>query len=434
MRLRLALCLSLLALPVAAQDTATDCDRLAGYDHTPRREGLPGVYRIADPAAAIAACEAALAAPGADPFLNFLLARALLVADPQDPRAVTLAEAGRPASATFADSRLGLWHENRLAGLTADSVRGLELATAACAAWPDRMARAGCNNMARAQIVGDDAAARRSGFVWMDRLCDDGLGVACLNMGNYLHDGEVADVDLPRALGYFDRGCALGDGDACGWAGYVREHGEGTEVDLAAAYTLYVRSCDLGDPWGCYAQGDNLSKGLGVTRDWAAGMALLARACAMGEDEGCYEHAVGAMDGLDQTGPASPEALAAALAYFDASCAAGSARSCTEMGFAHQNGRGVAQDTDAAFRFHERACEGGDALGCNNLGVHHGLGLGVPVTMDLAIAYYRRACDAGVGIGCANLAEVTEASDPEGAAAAQVRACTLGYTAACGDR
>lgn len=351
------------ALPSAAQDTATDCDRLAGYDHTPRRPGLPGVYAVLDPPAAIAACEAALAAPGADPFLNFLLARALLAANPDDPRAVALVEAGRPASGTMADSRLGLFHDDGLAGLPRDRARGLELATQACAAWPDRMARAGCNNMARSQIE-DFPEFRAEGVALMRQMCDTGLAVSCKNMGVYLHDGEVAEPDFPQSLAFFDRGCDLGEGDACGWAGYMREHGEGTGIDLVAAFQLYLRGCELGDPWSCYAQGENLADGLGVARDWEAGLVLLERACAMGEEEGCFALAEKRLYGMDRSGPTTPEGQAAALGYFQTACAGGSGRACLELSGVHRDGIAVPPDPEAAARFRRMACDLGEAEAC----------------------------------------------------------------------
>lgn len=352
------------ALPAAAQDTATDCDRLAGYDHTPRRPGLPGVYAVLDPPAAIAACEAALAAPGADPFLNFLLARALLTADPQDPRAIALVEAGRPASGLFADSRLGLMLEEGWGGLSPDPARALALATATCAAYPDPMAWAGCNNMAHLQSESDDPATRAAGLARMEALCDAGLAIACRNMGAYFYEDVIVPQDMARALARYDRGCTLGNAEACGWAGYMREYGEGTEMDVPAAFPLYTLGCTLGDPWSCYAQGENLAEGLGVARDWDAGLALLDRACAMGEDEGCFFLNVKRLFGMDRSGPTTPEGQAAALAYFDASCAAGAGRSCHELSEAHRLGQAVPADPDAAARFRAMACDLGHEPAC----------------------------------------------------------------------
>lgn len=430
MRAALALCLSLSAVPALAQDSATDCDRVAGYDHTPRLIGLPGVAQIADPAAAVAACAAAAFAPGADPFLNLLLARALEAADPQDLRLPGLVRAGGAAAAPFATSRMARLHVSGAGGLAADPAMARTLEAEACAAFPDRFALAGCNNLAAFLIDDrDNPAQRGEGFALLDRTCKAGLIVACINQAEHATYGTAGAVDLARAFGYWSLACELGHALACSHAGYAQEYGEGVGADPAAANGFYRRSCDLGSGYGCYGLAENLSQGIGGARDWAGAQALMDQACGMGEDNACYDLSVGLYYGMDMAGPVTPEGQARAIAYFTQSCADGGGRSCTELGYIHQNGVGVPQDQARALEFHIRACELGDLTGCNNLGAHYALGQGVAADMDRGIAYYRQACDGGLGLGCFNLGEVL--TDPQAAGAAFARACDLGHTDGC---
>lgn len=430
MRAALALCLSLSAVPALAQDVATDCDRLAGYDHTPRLIGLPGVAEIADPAAAIAACGAAAFAPGADPFLNLLLARALEAADPQDPRLPGLVRAGGAAAAPFATSRMARLYVGGLGGLEADPAMARTLEAEACAAFPDRFALAGCNNYAAFLIDDRDNTEHRSlGLAVLDRACKGGLSVACTNQAEHATYGTAGAVNLTRAFAYWALACDLGHALACSHAGYAQEYGEGVEADPAASNGFFRRSCDLGNGYGCYGLGENLIHGIGAERDWSAGLQLLDQACTMGEDNGCYEVSLGLAYGMDMDGVVTPEGQARAVDYFTRTCADGAGRSCTEMGYMHQSGIALTQDIALAFQFHTRACELGDPTGCNNLGAHYVQGEGVAADAQRAIQLYRRACEGGLGLGCFNLGETL--TDPQAARAAFAQGCNLGHTDAC---
>ncbi len=431
MRLALTLALALCAAPVWAQSSETDCDRLAGYVHTPRQPGFAGAPFIADPVAAIAACEAATRAAGADPFLAFLLARAYQAADPQDPRLVNLIAQGAAASASFAASRLGILHAEGMGGLVADAARAQELAREGCAAFPDPRALAGCNNLA-ADLDGPEA------LDLFARNCDAGFGLSCSNLADRMRDMPPPADDPVRQVALNDRACALGDPFGCAAAGYARETGNGIATDLPGAFALYARACDEGEGYGCLAQGLMLAEGTGVAAaDWAQAQQVLARGCTLGSDDACHERALGLMYGEDHVGvDGTPEDQAEAAAEFERLCAANHGLACADMGYLTRQGAFFAQDTHRALGFHLRSCALGAGAGCNNLGVHYARGEGVGADLQNAARYYAQGCDLGSVLGCLNLADLLESgdlgrADPAGAQLRLTQACAMGLHEAC---
>ena len=430
----LAVLLFLAAAPATAQTTATDCDTLAGYHHTPRLPGLAGVPFITDPAAAIAACEAAVQAPGADPFLRLLLARAYEAADPADPRILPLIDSTLADAHLFATSRLARLHAEGLGGLPVDVARARALNTQVCAAAPDRFALAACHNLALTDIrAGVDLP---QAVALMERTCAEGLGLACLNLAYEMGEGGGLPPDPDRQTALFIAACEGGEVDVCDYAAYALDVGEGVAQDLPRAARLYGLACAAGFQTGCHALGHMEIWGDGIPRDWAGGMARLAAACQAGVADACYDRALELVYGMDAAGDVTAQGMAEAVATFQSLCTMDHPRSCTEMGFLYQEGRALPQDYPLAMGFNGRGCDLGDLTGCNNLGVHWRDGLGVPADPARAEAQFRAACDADLGLACENLAQMVDSgalgpADPVAAAALRFRACQMGHAAAC---
>ena len=434
MRFALTLILAGLCAAPALGQTVTACDQLTGYAHTPRLPGLPGTDAIDDAAAAIAACEAELRRPDADPFFTLLLARAYEAADPQDPRLPDLIALGSVASAPFAASRLGLLYRDGHGGLAADPARSRALNAQSCAAFPDPGALAGCNNLAAAL---QEPAGRSLAAALFQRNCDAGFGLSCENLAQRLADEAPPADDPARQIALRDRACDLGSVASCSLVGYALEYGLDVPVDRAGAADRYRRGCEGGDAYGCYALGSLLTTATDASRDWARGQQLLAQGCAGGNDDACYDHALGLMYGDAQTGHATqPGEQAQAAATFERLCAALNGPACADLGYLMQEGIYYPQDSAQAVAMNELGCDLGAGMGCNNLGVHYGRGDGVAADPSRAAAYYTQACEQGIGLGCFNLGEMLAgaelgAPDPEAARLRFFQACRLGYTDAC---
>ncbi len=279
-----------LALPVTAQSLPeTDCDRLAGYDHAPRLPGLAGAYAIRDAAAAVSACEDAVAADPDDPYLGILLSRALIAVDPDDARALDYVQRAAAALPSLADSRLGLLYLNGQAGLAEDRSRALVLFAAACARRDDPHGVIGCNNLGNELLApGADAADAARGFALLEQACDGGLAMGCLSLGYALENGADADANRPRIIALYRGACNAGDLMACNNLGYIQETGNGMDIDLSAALENYQCACDGGEMLGCENLGEAYRLGTGVEADPARAEAFFQAACDRDEVYACF--------------------------------------------------------------------------------------------------------------------------------------------------
>lgn len=426
---RLALFALTLATPALAQNP-NDCDRLAGYPMDPRLPGFPARAVITDPEAAVTACEAARATD-ADPFLAFLLARALEARDADDSRLPGLIAEGGTAAPAFAASRLGLLYANGHGGLPVDSERARALATESCDAAPEPHALAGCNNVAALMQAPEELAEAAALF---QRTCEAGFGLSCSNLADRIEGatapGIVAD---PAALR--ERACLLNDPYACVLVGYA--HASAEPPDNAAAVRAYAHACELGEPQGCYALGLVLRDRTDVDTDWGWAQEALRQGCDGAIDAACYEYAVGLAYGPEGAGTDVPQAdLDAARALFERLCEARMADACMDLGYLYAEAHGVAEDQPRALGLSARACAMGSAMGCNNLGVHLAEGQGVAQNLAQAARYYEQACAGGAGLGCANLADMVAAgqvglADRERAADLYRKACERGDVDSC---
>ena len=58
-----------------------------------------------------------------------------------------------------------------------------------------------------------------------------------------------------------------------------------------------------------------------------------------------------------------------------------------------------------AVKLYKASCKAGNALGCSNLGLMYAKGQGVEADDLKALKYYKKACDGGDQDGCKNYAK-----------------------------
>lgn len=309
---------------LAAGIGITDCDRLAGYDLARRLPGAPGVARVSMPEAAIAACEAAVAEHPDEPFFGLLLARALIMADREFPRALSLIAGGAAAYPALSMTQMAWTYQDGLAGLDADPAQARARFEAACGYWPDPLAAAACNAMAVMQITGDGGPAEpEAGVARLTALCEAGFATACVNLGYEMGPDGTLPADPERAAAHFTGACALGDLMGCNNLGFAYESGDGVPADMARALVLYGRACEGGEPLGCANLGEPYRTGNGVAADGGMAEGYFTRACDDFDSYSCF-----ALAGMLAEGAGVPVDRARALALYDRACEMGDAEAC----------------------------------------------------------------------------------------------------------
>lgn len=84
----------------------------------------------------------------------------------------------------------------------------------------------------------------------------------------------------------------------------------------------------------------------------------------------------------------------------EAACKEGSAKSCYELGFFYNAGKGVKKDHEKAYSYYTLSCDAGYARACTRLGLLYGQGKGVKRDMKKALSLYKKGCEGGHVDGC----------------------------------
>jgi TPR repeat protein len=128
-------------------------------------------------------------------------------------------------------------------------------------------------------------------------------------------------------------------------------------------------------------------------------VARCASDCDGGSGESCRRLAVTYEFGTSDAGKNETTGTA----FFDRSCALGSASGCVSSGQMHEYGHGVPKDPTFAANAYERACTLGWQVGCANWAIMLENGRGVPRDEAKAKSLYDGACKAGAGLACERL-------------------------------
>ncbi|WP_407047946.1 tetratricopeptide repeat protein [Methyloraptor flagellatus] len=323
---------------------ATDCDRLAlPPSHPDRPQGVAGVALDAiDVAAALPACEAALAA--APDVRRFATALATVKLKQGDAKAA----ATLLASASAADDPTAT---ARLAALKRDGLDG--------PADP----KAAAMLAARAADAGDPL-----GMTVLAGLVEQGLGVP---------------VDRARAADLYGRAAARGDLDALTALARLTEIGAAGPADPAKARDLYARAARGGSPFAMHALGRMLDKGLGGSADATEALDWYRRAADTGRPESMV--AAGLMLAEGRGRPADAHA---AGALFEKAAALGEPAAMYELGLQALDGRGRPKSEAIAVQWFERAAALGlpEAMGRLGFVALAGIGPGTGASPDFARA------------------------------------------------
>ncbi|MCB1395712.1 MAG: sel1 repeat family protein [Rhodobacter sp.] len=323
--LHLAAVFATIAAPALASGIpVTDCDRLAGFDMARRLPGAPGVAVVSRTDDAVPACEAAMAAHPDEPFFRLLLARALIAADGDAVRILSLIEAGGASYPALAHAQMAWLYQEGRAGFTRNLAQARARFEDGCALHPDPLAAAPCNALAVMEITGEGGPADpAAGVAMLQELCSKGFATACANLGYELGPDGALPRDAARAAGLFTTACALGDLMGCNNLGFAYESGDGVAVDMARALILYGRACEGGEPLGCANLGEAYRVGNGIGADAVIAAEYFDRACDSEDAYSCF-----ALAGMLSEGAGLSVDGARALALYDRACALGDDESC----------------------------------------------------------------------------------------------------------
>lgn len=196
---------------------------------------------------------------------------------------------------------------------------------------------------------------------------------------------------------HYDTACRLGSRLACRHQEWYRPD----KPSFARVRGRFVAACHKGTAEACIALGWSLSQRQPDGRpnrasaDPQRAAGFFQAACATGSMRGCTE--LGRLHAYGVGVEADP---AKARTLFEKACARSEPRGCTALGFVLTR-EGRAKEALSRYR---QACREGGATGCFNLGVAYFDGGTVPRDVRSAVDYFRKACTGGDQDGCASLA------------------------------
>lgn len=230
----------------------------------------------------------------------------------------------------------------------------------------------GCGSLADLMDPQDDGPSvtdeARAALVYAEKGCRDGSGFACEVAGDYLSRSFYKIRETVAGLKAYERGCTLKRGSACFEAAEIHaKGGKGVSRDIPRAVKLLARACQAGDALQCTELGKATltGKAFGVTSDEfkVPGLARLAyrRGCVIDTDW-CE-------DGIKMMSREGDFDEMNALATHG--CNSGDDASCSLLGKAYEEGKGVTSDPAKANQLYTKACRDGlgDTYACGKLNV-----------------------------------------------------------------
>jgi len=240
------------------------------------------------------------------------------------------------------------------------------------------------------------------------RACDGGVQNSCAGLG-FLYGAGAGGLtqDVAKQVALTRRACDAGDPRGCNNLGALYLNGEGVPRDEVKARTFNEKACNGGWAMGCSNLGTLYKSGrAGLAVDWPKAASLFQKGCDANEGMACRNLAnlywQGGV-GFPKDTEKAIQLYRRALPLLQAHCQGGGSGACQNLGWAYENGRGVARDDIKAAGFYRQACNGGSSNGCNDLGRMVEGGRGLPRDDVEAARLYRKACDGGTSNGCTNL-------------------------------
>jgi len=216
-----------------------------------------------------------------------------------------------------------------------------------------------CIELASWRIHHGDAGAQRTSVAMLERLCEQDVQAACVELGFCASRGMGMAVDPGRAAALYRSACPSEPG-GCFNLALLYKDGRGVPQDLAASLELLEHACDAGMAEGCLMAGNQLLE----QGETALADTRFERACSEGLPLGCVNLAVGLLDPV--SGEPDPTR---ALPMLQRACDAGEPYGCANLGRELVQGRYCERDLEGGQALMLRACELGVDAACQELGL-----------------------------------------------------------------
>ena len=257
----------------------TECDIWASDPGDPQRLADGVAWGLVNTRQAIRACSEALAADPESPRLNFLLGRALDIAERFKEADVVYR---RALAAEYPAAYKNLGYMYRTArGRPPDFKTAAEYYLDAAL----RGSNAARTALAKLYELGYGVPeSPADGVYWARLAATDGYAPAMDHLGNAYRMGLGVDVDYAEAARYYSTAAALDYSNAMSNLGHMYREGKGVSQDIGEAVNWYRRATEAGNPFAPLHLGRLLRKGEQVPRDPAQALSFSELAAERGNE------------------------------------------------------------------------------------------------------------------------------------------------------
>ena len=153
---------------------------------------------------------------------------------------------------------------------------------------------------------GSDAACINLAFDYANRAertiamglfrksCDNGVLLACTNLGEMLRDGDLASQ--ASAAEIFRNACDKDSGDACRSLGQMAQGGNDAAGPKSHAIRYFNKGCDIGDTGSCFNSGLAYLIGLHTHKSPKRAFASFAKGCGLRSAPSCAGASLAVLD------------------------------------------------------------------------------------------------------------------------------------------
>jgi hypothetical protein len=232
----------------------------------------------------------------------------------------------------------------------------------------------------------------------LERGCSLGCTEACDGAGTLLRTAPNDLRDDERALAYYERACRADNARGCLHMGELRERAHPNEPDGGGAKQAYERARDLRDGDGSAALGELLEA---HGSDRQAVIAEYMRGCELDSGRACAKLAA-----VYELGDGVPLDTTRAFGLYEQACerkAAAGCRGAARLLASKSDEASVSRFERRAAELDTEACNDGEPVSCTLLGDAYRDGRGVDKDVKRAARLYALGCEEGVELACEGL-------------------------------
>lgn len=283
------------------------------------------------------------------------------------------------------------------------------------------------------------------------RACDLGYLEGCTSLARDFDPEYGTSDDHPRMMALLNETCAKGGASACDALGGEYLYSKNLPTDIDQAYVFYKRACQIRTATDTCKEAERTRLSIerrDLRNDIGGFEAALAprlqdfrpyfraparrlrAACAAKDETQCLALAALYQTYVAHLHEADDEDQARAV--YLTLCNANNPEACFRYAESYRN-RGHQSRHDISLAYFDRACDLGHAEACTGAGFLYELGDDAvgPSNDDIAGTYYQRACAYGNARGCDRLSGLFDVSDKT-KSAFDLIACLSGDGQACG--